>query len=39
MTSWFDDMNDRELLDMIPFLQQLSTEKDVYSMLNHQHES
>ena len=27
MASWFDDMNDRELLDLIPFLEQLSTTK------------
>ncbi|XP_067928452.1 CTD small phosphatase-like protein [Watersipora subatra] len=36
VTSWFEDMADRELLDLIPFLQQLSTEKDVYAMLSHQ---
>lgn len=37
VTSWFDDMNDTELLKMIPFLKQLSTDKDVYGMLAQQY--
>jgi len=36
VTSWFDDMNDKELLKLIPFLKQLSTEKDVYNSLAQQ---
>uniref|UniRef100_H9H7C3 protein-serine/threonine phosphatase n=1 Tax=Monodelphis domestica TaxID=13616 RepID=H9H7C3_MONDO len=31
--SWFDDMSDTELLDLIPFFEGLSQEEDVYSML------
>ncbi|KAM9093974.1 CTD small phosphatase-like protein isoform 1-T1 [Sarcophilus harrisii] len=31
--SWFDDMNDTELLDLIPFFEGLSREEDVYGML------
>jgi len=34
VTSWFDDMSDSELRDMIPYLEKLSTERDVYAMLN-----
>ncbi len=33
MSSWFDDMNDRELLDLIPFLENLSQADSVYGML------
>ncbi|KAB0365499.1 hypothetical protein FD754_009655, partial [Muntiacus muntjak] len=32
--SWFDDMTDTELLDLIPFFEGLSQEDDVYSMLH-----
>ncbi|KAL6081905.1 hypothetical protein STEG23_007268, partial [Scotinomys teguina] len=32
--SWFDDMADTELLDLIPFFEGLSREDDVYSMLH-----
>jgi len=32
--SWFDDMNDRELLDLIPFLENLSKVDSVYRILN-----
>lgn len=32
--SWFDDMTDTELLDLIPFFEGLSREEDVYSMLH-----
>lgn len=31
--SWFDDMNDRELLDLIPFLEKLSKVDSVYAVL------
>ncbi|XP_027691571.1 CTD small phosphatase-like protein isoform X1 [Vombatus ursinus] len=31
--SWFDDMGDTELLDLIPFFEGLSREEDVYGML------
>ncbi|XP_074140658.1 CTD small phosphatase-like protein isoform X4 [Sminthopsis crassicaudata] len=31
--SWFDDMNDTELLDLIPFFEGLSREEEVYGML------
>ncbi|XP_044531260.1 CTD small phosphatase-like protein [Gracilinanus agilis] len=31
--SWFDDMSDTELLDLIPFFEGLSQEEDVYCML------
>ena len=33
MSSWFDDMNDRELLDLIPFLEKLSQVESVYGLL------
>ncbi|XP_077929828.1 CTD small phosphatase-like protein isoform X9 [Halichoerus grypus] len=32
--SWFDDMTDTELLDLIPFFEGLSREDDVYSTLH-----
>ncbi len=31
--SWFDDMTDTELLDLIPLFEGLSKEEDVYSLL------
>uniref|UniRef100_A0AAV2JWM2 protein-serine/threonine phosphatase n=1 Tax=Knipowitschia caucasica TaxID=637954 RepID=A0AAV2JWM2_KNICA len=31
--SWFDDMNDTELLDLLPFFEGLSKEEEVYSVL------
>uniref|UniRef100_A0AAX7W1H2 Mitochondrial import inner membrane translocase subunit TIM50 n=1 Tax=Astatotilapia calliptera TaxID=8154 RepID=A0AAX7W1H2_ASTCA len=31
--SWFDDMTDKELLDLIPLFEGLSKEEDVYSLL------
>ncbi|XP_078282381.1 CTD (carboxy-terminal domain, RNA polymerase II, polypeptide A) small phosphatase-like a isoform X1 [Rhinoraja longicauda] len=31
--SWFDDMSDSELYDLIPFFEGLSKEEDVYTML------
>lgn len=50
VASWFEDMNDRELLEMIPFLEQLSQVDSVYRLLKeannkssssitHQHQS
>ncbi len=37
VASWFDDMNDRELLDLIPFLEQLSKVDSVYAVLQSNH--
>ena len=34
VASWFDDMNDRELLDLIPFLENISKVDSVYRILN-----
>ena len=31
--SWFDDMNDSELLDLLPFFEGLSKEDEVYGVL------
>ncbi|XP_051538561.1 CTD small phosphatase-like protein isoform X1 [Myxocyprinus asiaticus] len=31
--SWFDDMTDTELLDLLPLFEDLSREKDIYSVL------
>ncbi|MEQ2205503.1 hypothetical protein XENOCAPTIV_001019 [Xenoophorus captivus] len=31
--SWFDDMNDTELLDLLPFFEGLSKEDEVYGVL------
>jgi len=33
-SSWFDDMNDRELLDLIPFFENVSKVDSVYRILN-----
>ncbi|XP_059089114.1 carboxy-terminal domain RNA polymerase II polypeptide A small phosphatase 1-like [Tigriopus californicus] len=33
VASWFDDLNDHELLDLIPFLTNLSQAESVYEML------
>lgn len=33
VASWFDDINDRELLDLIPFLENLSKVESVYTIL------
>lgn len=33
VNSWFDDMSDTELRDLIPFFEQLSKMDDVYSVL------
>ena len=34
VASWFDDMNDRKLLDLIPFLENISKVDSVYRILN-----
>lgn len=31
--SWFDDMSDRSLLDLIPFFEGLATSNDIYAFL------
>lgn len=33
VASWFDDMSDTELLDLLPFFERLSKVEDVYSVL------
>ena len=33
VASWFDDMNDRELLDLIPFFERISKADSVYALL------
>ncbi|XP_071791276.1 CTD small phosphatase-like protein isoform X2 [Asterias amurensis] len=40
VSSWFDDMSDRELLDVLPLLERLAKVDDVYKILrreNHNH--
>ncbi|KAJ8349562.1 hypothetical protein SKAU_G00246920 [Synaphobranchus kaupii] len=36
VASWFDDMSDTELLDLIPFFERLSKVEDVYTVLKQQ---
>lgn len=36
VASWFDDMSDTELLDLIPFFERLSKVDNVYAVLKHQ---
>ncbi|XP_076016662.1 carboxy-terminal domain RNA polymerase II polypeptide A small phosphatase 1 [Genypterus blacodes] len=36
VASWFDDMSDTELLDLLPFFERLSKVDDVYDILNQQ---
>ncbi|KAG7466816.1 hypothetical protein MATL_G00146340 [Megalops atlanticus] len=36
VASWFDDMSDTELLDLIPFFERLSKVDDVYTVLKQQ---
>lgn len=36
VASWFDDMADTELLDLIPFFERLSKVDSVYTVLRHQ---
>jgi len=31
--SWFDDMSDRTLLDLVPFFESLATSDDIYTFL------
>lgn len=33
VSSWFDDVNDSELRDLIPFLEELATSDNVYRQL------
>lgn len=33
VVSWFDDMSDTELLDLIPFFERLSKVDDIYAFL------
>lgn len=33
VASWFDDMTDSELLDLIPFFEKLSNVDNIYTML------
>ena len=40
VSSWFDDMTDTELLDILPLLERLAQEDDIYRILrkeNHNH--
>ncbi|CAK6963694.1 probable C-terminal domain small phosphatase isoform X1 [Scomber scombrus] len=39
VASWFDDMSDTELLDLIPFFERLSKEDDIYDILKQQRTS
>ncbi|TSL54342.1 Carboxy-terminal domain RNA polymerase II polypeptide A small phosphatase 1 [Bagarius yarrelli] len=39
VASWFDDMSDTELLDLIPFFERLSKVDDVYTVLKQQRTS
>lgn len=39
VASWFDDMSDTELLDLIPFFERLSKVDDVYAVLKQQRTS
>lgn len=36
VASWFDNMADTELLDLLPFFERLSKVEDVYSVLKKQ---
>lgn len=36
VASWFDDMSDTELLDLIPFFERLSKVDNVYTILKQQ---
>lgn len=36
MASWFDDMSDSELLDLIPFFERLNNVDDIYDVLKEQ---
>ncbi|XP_035532997.1 uncharacterized protein LOC118339458 isoform X1 [Morone saxatilis] len=39
VASWFDDMSDTELLDLIPFFERLSKEDNIYDFLTQQRTS
>ena len=34
MTSWFDDMSDTELLDLIPLFERIATADSTYAVLH-----
>lgn len=36
VASWFDDMSDTELLDLIPFFERLSKVDNIYTVLKQQ---
>ena len=36
VASWFDNMADTELLDLIPFFERLSKVDNIYTVLKHQ---
>jgi hypothetical protein len=36
--SWFDDVNDVELLDIVPLLEQLADVENIYSVLRNSNE-
>lgn len=36
--SWFDDMNDTELIDLVPFLERLANVENIYSLLSNSNE-
>ncbi|GCB82202.1 hypothetical protein scyTo_0021956, partial [Scyliorhinus torazame] len=37
IASWFDDMSDTELLDLIPFFERLSMEENIFTLLQEHH--
>lgn len=39
VVSWFDDLSDTELLDLIPFFERLSKADDIYAFLTEQRTS
>lgn len=36
VVSWFDDANDRELLDLIPFFKRLAEAEDIFAFLSNE---
>lgn len=39
MQSWFDDVNDVELLDILPLLEELASVDNIYSVLRNCNEN